>query len=101
MLKSTVNKGFSMTFKNGLTISVQFGNMNYCSNQNIGEYKCEMNQDITESKNAEIAIWSHNRKWFNFGHDTIKGYCSADEVAIWIDKVRRAKNINTIKRIKS
>ena len=30
MLVSTLNKGFQLTFENGLTISVQFGSGNYC-----------------------------------------------------------------------
>lgn len=101
MIHSTLNKGFQLTFDNGLSISVQFGAGNYCSNrQSSTKYKSELQQDTTSSNNAEIAIWNEEGKWFNFGYDTVKGWVSADEVAIWIDKVRRAKNINTIKRVR-
>lgn len=92
MLKATQNKGFSLTFENGLTISVQFGTMNYCERKNnFSFYKSEMldKQDIIESKNAEIAIWDKNNNWFNFGSDTVKGWCSSNEVAEWIEKISK------------
>lgn len=91
MIKSTNNKGFSMTFQNGWTISVQFGYGNYCSNGHHPEgYFFSKEKDVVESNDAEIAIWSGNRngEWYNFGYDTVKGYCSADEVGEWIEKVR-------------
>ena len=70
MLKSTQNKGFSLTFQNGLTISVQFGTSNYCKRRDYtSPYKSEMlnDQDIIESQNAEIAIWDKDNNWFDFG----------------------------------
>jgi hypothetical protein len=41
-------------------------------------------EGIHECPDAEIAIWDASGKWYNFGSDTVKGYCSADEVATWI-----------------
>lgn len=93
MIKSTQNKGFSLTFENGITISVQFGTINYCERKNNSSpYKSEMldGQDIIESKNAEIAIWDKDNNWFNFGSDTVKGWCSSNEVAEWIEKISKA-----------
>ena len=91
MFKSTRNKGFQMTFKNGITISVQFGFMNYCSRKNEYPYDStkleeqdEMRQHIIESNTAEIAIWDKNGTWFDFGDDTVKGHVDTDEVARWI-----------------
>lgn len=78
--KSIRNKGFKMVFENGWTISVQFGYGNYCSHRNH-ENQSEV---IHECPDAEIAIWDASGKWYNFGSDTVKGYCSADEVATWI-----------------
>jgi hypothetical protein len=57
MLKSTKNKGFSLTFENGITISVQFGSSNYCERKNLhANYGSEMLNDIIESLN-EVARW--------------------------------------------
>lgn len=83
MFKSTLNKGFQITFENGWTISVQFGFGNYCSKKQSG-YKESMESDIWSSDDAEIAIWDKEGNWYNFGNDEVKGFCSADEVAEWI-----------------
>jgi hypothetical protein len=99
MLRSTQNKGFNLTFDNGLTISVQFGTGDYCERGSpYAPYKSEMlnGQDITESQNAEIAVWDENNNWFDFGTDTVKGWCSANEVAKWIEKVSKAKSLYDI-----
>jgi hypothetical protein len=48
-----------------------------------------MQNPITKSLTAEIAIYNDEYNWYNFGHDTVKGHCTADEVAEWIDKVSR------------
>ena len=82
----TRTKGFHMTFKNGWTISVQFGSGNYCENK-MKPYNYGKNEDAT-SEDAEIAIWDKDDKDYDFGYDTVKPYCSADEVAEWIEKVR-------------
>ena len=42
-IRSTERKGFQMTFKNGITVSVQWGNENYCDNKLINH-----KEDITE-----------------------------------------------------
>lgn len=91
MFKSTSNKGFQMTFENGWTISVQFGYGNYCDNRcHPGGWHFEKKQEVTQSPNAEIAIWNDKSPdFYNFGSDTVKGYCSANEVAEWIDKVKQ------------
>ena len=66
-----------MTFENGWTISVQFGMANYA---NIVD---------GVSISAEIAIWDQNNNWYDFGHDKVKGYCNANEVADWIHGVSK------------
>jgi len=90
MIKSTNNKGFSLTFRNGWTISVQFGYGNYCANHHHpGGFDFNKTQPVVESSNAEIAIWNADGEWFNFGTDTVNGYCTANEVAEWIEKVSK------------
>ena len=97
MLKATQNKGFSLTFENNLTISVQFGYANYCENRNYGRIDSVMqSDDVRECINAEIAIWDEENNWFNFGSDTVKGYVDANEVARWINKVANATNLNSL-----
>lgn len=82
-------KGFTMTFSNGVTISVQFGTGNYCDNRDAiqtdkrGDTFCE---------NAEIAVWKDNDEWiteemlkyFEEEEDMVKGYCNANDVAMYI-----------------
>ena len=58
--KSTERQGFHMTFENGLTISVQWGFINYCDNKvftinDIKEDHFYCRKDM-ESDTAEIAI---------------------------------------------
>jgi hypothetical protein len=55
-----------MTFKNGYTMSVQFGKNNY--------------SDEGETT-AEIASWGPDRKWVKLSeHDDVRGWCSPDDV---------------------
>jgi hypothetical protein len=97
MLKSTRNKGFQLTFENNLTISVQFGTENYCERKSMSRIDSTMrSNDIVESKDAEIAIWNEQGTWFDFGSDSVSGWLSANEVALWINKVSSATDINSI-----
>lgn len=84
--------GFTMTFSNGWTISVQFGYGNYCENGRHpdGHYFFK-GKDMVSSSDAEIAIWNKEGDWYNFGTDSVKAYCSTDEVAEWIEKVKSFK----------
>lgn len=75
-INELIPSGFQMIFDNGNTISVQFGCGNYCNNRAESQKSC---------KNAEIAIWNSAGDWHDFGSDTVKGYCNADEVAKWIN----------------
>lgn len=71
-------KGFQMTFANGNTISVMFGDGNYCGQQiNTG--------GVSKNETAEIAICNNDGKWYDFGNDTVKGWLTTDEVAEWIN----------------
>lgn len=85
MFRSTMNKGFHMTFNNGILISVQWGSMNYCANRSYtGAFGSEMRQEITECSNAEIMI--ENSKGVTITHhftscdDQVAGHLSTNEV---------------------
>ena len=59
MFKSNHNHGFSMTFENGITISVQFGEGNYCDRRDMMKpYKSDMDAatPIIESNNAVCGV---------------------------------------------
>lgn len=85
-------KGFQMKFANGWTASVQWGNGNYCDNRNM-RYSPTANIEAGAkgSKTAEIAAWDASGEWYNFGADTVKGYCTPDEVATFINMVSNFK----------
>jgi hypothetical protein len=98
MFTSAGNKGFTMGFANGLVISVQWGSMNYCDRKSIhADYRAEMRQETVQSRTAEIAIWDADGTWFNFGHDEVKGYCDANEVATWIAAVSTVKDLTELR----
>ena len=78
MFASTMNKGFHMTFANGVTVSVQFGKGNYCGNRNFeGEY----GQPVPPCNTAEVLAW-YEIDGANIGEE--RGYVTADEVARWM-----------------
>jgi len=96
--KITDGKGFHMTFKNGVTVSVQFGVGNYCSNHNeltlLGK---EKEYSSWSSHTAEVGIWDKNNKWITkkcpyldvAEYDDVAGHILADEI---IDVLTWAKN---------
>ena len=88
---ATENKGFRMNFENGLTISVQWGTMNYCEKKNLGaEYKDEMKEPIWASTSAEVAVFNDEGIVPVGNSDAVIGWCSADEVATVIAIVQSA-----------
>lgn len=93
MITITKNKGFQLQFEN-LTISVQIGNMNYCSRKSLmSEYDSEMKEELVQSEDAEIAIWDKDNNWFDFGHDQVLGYVPTNEVGDWIGRVAKARSL--------
>lgn len=92
----TDHKGFTMTFENGWTVSVQWGPGSYCDHCGhcgpYGDYDAPKRADIWQSATAEIAAWNSAGRWYNFtegtvcdeGDTDVKGYLSADEVVGYI-----------------
>lgn len=79
MFKITDRKGFHITFKNGVTISIQFGPGNYC--QHFGSGMLLFYKDppkIHASLDAEVAAWNKDGVWYDFD---LKEFCGADPVA--------------------
>ena len=85
--KITDKKGIHLTFKNGMTASVQFGYGNHCSNR----FKKVYDGEDIESKSAAFLAWDENEK------DVCeeKGWLSADEV---VDELVKIKNMRSDKQ---
>ena len=73
-------QGLKMTFINGYTISVQFGEGNYCLNYLI-PIEEKRQKDIGQCKNCETAILKPNGKFLKYKGDEVQGYQTADDVA--------------------
>ena len=88
------HKGFTLKFKNGYYLSVQFGPGNYCQNYNEA-FSNPAKADAWRSENAEIAIWKEGEDGFRtkeFGFiDDVEGYLLPDEVAKLITKIQKVK----------
>jgi len=81
-------KGFSIKFENGWTASVQFGPGNYCDNKMVGYHDLPKH---TSCANAEVAAWSKDDVWHNFGDDTVKGWMSPADVLKFLNMVAKKK----------
>ena len=73
MLRS-VNKGFQLTFANGLTASVMFGFGNYCSNRH--KQDCQTPNGTT-SETGEMVVWGADGEYLF--HDGSAKYDGEDE----------------------
>lgn len=91
MFGTNGNKGFSMTFANGNTVSVQWGPNNYCDPthpQGRGADSREpMRSKSWKATSAEVAAWDADNRWHHFECDTVRGWMSADEVVEFVSFV--------------
>ena len=70
------NKGFQISFKNGYTVSVQFGGGNYCANRG-----CPIDgQPVPKSVTAETALMTADG-FVRYQHDDVQGHMSPGAVA--------------------
>ena len=104
MFTASRNKGFTMKFNNGFSISVQWGTSNYCSVRDFttdGDY--ELKQNHWESITAEIAVFDNNGGFVAIGKDDVViGWVQADNVAKCITIVQSAQTKEEIEsKIKS
>jgi hypothetical protein len=84
MFSITDHKGFHMTFANGWLISVQWGQGNYADPRNFDEpWDAPRQMNRYSKSSAEIAVINPkgNLVPLKGESDSVKGYCSADEVA--------------------
>jgi hypothetical protein len=94
--KSTMRKGFHMTFANGLTASVQWGAGNYCDNhfpEDPEDFYCRKD---AQSDTAEVAVF-YKGELIHLGQflpedayydEVVCGWRSPEEVLDFLNKVR-------------
>jgi len=95
MFKSTMNKGVTMKFENGYEISIQFGEINYCTTK-------QQSTEQTSALSAEVAIFKKDKilKVFpSYGDniDSVEGWMSTDDVAEVISITSNASSQKDIK----
>jgi hypothetical protein len=78
MFRINDNKGFSITFDNGYTVSVQFGPGNYSSNYNLSMLD-NMGKPMTATL-AETALIAPNGDFVSYKDDDVQGYQSVADV---------------------
>lgn len=82
------NKGFSITFENGNTVSVQWGPSNYCEPDHPegrnAPFDAPASASTWKAKNAEVAAWDKDGNWHKFDFDDVEGWQNGDEVANFI-----------------
>ena len=73
--------GFHMTFANGWTISVQWGEHSYAQRADRPP------PDV--SNTAECAVWNSDREWYRLtDNDDVQGWMSPGEVSELMERVR-------------
>tara|TARA_R100000315_G_scaffold57123_1_gene31694 strand:+ start:258 stop:590 length:333 start_codon:yes stop_codon:yes gene_type:complete len=93
------HKGFNLKFNNDWRVSVQFGPGNYCERRE-SKYNEPESELHWESSDAEIAVWhARDGKMVYLESDVVRGWCTADEVALVIYKVSTAKSTLTTKQM--
>jgi hypothetical protein len=72
MFRINDNKGFSISFPNGYTVSVQFGPGNYSSNYNLSMLD-NINMPMT-ANTAETALIAPNGDFVTYKDNDVQGY---------------------------
>ena len=97
----TQGHGFQITFENGYTVSVQFGELNYCNNARFAQEKLKEYTTLVhpfqvniECDDAEVAVLSPLRGLLpmsEFGGDVVGAHFTPEMVFKLMTKVRKMK----------
>jgi hypothetical protein len=98
-LKITQNKGFRITFENGLTASVQWGLGNYCDNRSNFELGFD-GKTPAESNDAEVAVLNRHKDFMNLDQFLPEELRSGDVVAGWLTPDQIAEFLMAVKNYK-
>lgn len=89
MFRITNGKGFHITFENGNTVSVQWGNSNYCQNRHPSLDPNDPWGAIKAAEgceDAEVAAWDSNNNWLVPSGDLAdRMMWPGDDVCGWVD----------------
>ena len=77
MFSITDNKGFQISFKNGYSVSVQFGGGNYCSNRDLPIK--DWGKAVPDSDTAETALMTKDG-FVEYQGDDVQGHMSPKDV---------------------
>lgn len=95
-LTSNTGTGFTMRFENGMTISVQFSSMHYCTNRrNKNSVSIRRRYDFADgvhSPDAEVMIWQEKDGETIDSTDQF-GWVSAEVVGRLIPIVQDSKSV--------
>ena len=80
MFRITDGKGFQITFKNGYTVSVQFGYSNYCENLDKGDWENSWKPAEEGCATAETAVWKGNGAFILYDGSEVQGYNNPEDV---------------------
>lgn len=95
----TENKGFHITFENGLTASVQWGRGNYCDNH-FNEELDFFGRTPARSDNAEVAVFGVNDGFLDIDQflpddcnsdGVVAGWLTPEQVVDFLMKVKNYK----------
>lgn len=101
--RSTMRKGFHMTFANGLTASVQWGAGNYCDNHLPEDMDFSFTKDA-KSSTAEVAVFNDKGDIIDANPfvpeeqrscDTVVGWLTTEQVAQFLSTVATYNTSNT------
>ena len=94
----TDNKGFCMTFENGLTASVHWGIGNYCENR-LTKPPFAIYED-TESNNASVAVYDKYGSMLYVDRFLPDGCENDGEVAGWLSPEQIVEFLANVKNYK-
>lgn len=85
-------KGFRLSFFNGLSLSVQYGVSNYCERQNYSTFEEPSNPFDIVSGSFEWAVLDGSDNLLSMGGDQVEGHVPFDLLPLVIDRAQRLKS---------
>jgi hypothetical protein len=81
-------KGFRLSFFNGLSLSVQYGVGNYCERQGLNSFSEPSDPNEISSRDFEWAVLDETDYLLSMGGDSVEGRVPFDLLPLVIDRVQ-------------